>query len=170
MEHFGSVFLNVATCQRCGYKHSDVLTLTKREPIALTARVRSLEDLNIRVIKSGTATVSVPEFAATITPGQYSEGYICNVEGVLEKIEDALTFMLTSAKGKRLEKGKKMLEQIRMAKESRPQFTLIIKDPMGNSALVSPDPRKIRKRKLTRKELLRVKFGQYALAQESALK
>jgi zinc finger protein len=168
VEHFGAVLLNVATCQKCGYKHTDVTTLTEREPIALTVRITSIEDLNIRVIKSGTATLSIPEFRATITPGPYSEGYVSNVEGVLEKIEDALTFMLASANGKRLERGKRMLKRMRTAREYKPHFSLEIRDPFGNSALVSPKPGKIAKRKLTRSELMRVKFGQYVLAQEAA--
>ncbi len=121
----------------------------------------------MRVIKSGTATVSVPEFKATITPGPYSEGYISNVEGILGRIEDALTFMLSTAKGKRLAKGERMLKQIRLARDSKPRFRLVIKDPLGNSAIVSPTPRKVMKRRLTKRELLTVKYGQFALAQET---
>lgn len=167
VEHFGSVLLSVATCQKCGYRHTDVITLTKREPVALTTRINSLEDLKMRVIKSGTATVSIPEFGATITPGPYSEGFISNVEGILEKIEDALTFMLATAKGKRLKKGEKMLKQIRMAKDANPRFTLVIKDPFGNSAIASSKARKVKKRRLTNRELVSVKYGQYALIRES---
>jgi len=163
VEHFGAVLLSLAVCQRCGCKHSDVITLTNREATALTAKIDSLDNLNMRVIKSGTATISIPEFGATVTPGPYSEGYISNVEGLLEKIEDALTFMLSTAKGKRLKKGERMLKKMRMARDSRPRFTLIIKDPLGNSAIVSTNPRKIGKRRLTNRELRNVKFGQYAI-------
>jgi len=164
VEHFGAVLLSVIACKSCGYRHTDVITLTNREPVALTARITSLEDLNMRIIKSGTATVSIPEFGATITPGPYSEGYISNVEGLLSKIEDALTFMLATAKGKRLKNGERMLKKMRMARDSTPKFTLILKDPFGNSAIVSPNPQKVRKRKLTKRELLGVKYGQYAVA------
>jgi zinc finger protein len=150
VDHFGSVLMAVSVCQECGYKHTDVLTLEKREPVAITARIRTIEDLNIHVIKSGTATISIPEFGATIIPGPYSEGYISNVEGVLERVEDALTFMLTSAKGKKLKKGQRLLKQMRMAREEKPRFALEIKDPLGNSAVASPDPTKIRKRKLSK--------------------
>jgi len=163
VEHFGSVLLSVAACQRCGYRHSDVIALTNREAIALTAKISSLDDLNMRVIKSGTATIKIPEFGATITPGPYSEGYISNVEGLLSKIEDALTFMLSTAKGRRLKKGERMLKKMQIARDSKPRFTLIIKDPLGNSAIVSPNPRKIRKRRLTKRELQTIKFGQYAV-------
>jgi zinc finger protein len=168
VEHFGSVLLSVVTCEKCGYKHTDVITLTERGPIALTAKISSVEDLNMRVIKSGTATVSIPEFGATITPGPYSEGYISNVEGILDRVQDALIFMLSSAEGKRLRKGERILKKFRLAKESRPNFTLILKDPFGNSAIVSANPRKVKKRRLTKRELLNVKYGQFALAQETA--
>ena len=166
VEHFGAVLLTVAMCHRCGYRHGDVMSLSNRQPLSLTARITSLEDLNIRVIKSGTATVSIPEFRATITPGAYSEGYISNVEGILSKIEDALIFMLSTAKGQRLKKGEMMLNKIRSARDSKPRFTLLIKDPLGNSAIVSSNPEKIKRRNLTRRELQKIKFGQYAVVQE----
>jgi zinc finger protein len=158
VEHFGSVLMTIVTCQKCDFRHTDVTTLTEREPIALTAKIRSVEDLSMRVIKSGTATISIPEFGATITPGPYSEGYISNVEGILDRIQDALTMMLSTAKGKRLARGKRMLKQFRLAKE-KPRFTLKLKDPLGNSAIVSPNPQKVKKRRLTKGELLTTKFG-----------
>jgi zinc finger protein len=167
VEHFGAVLLTVARCQHCGYRHSDIMTLTNHQPLALTAKIKSLEDLNIRVIKSGTATLSIPEFRAKITPGPYSEGYISNVEGVLSKIEDALTFMLSTAKGQRLKKGEMMLKRIQIARDSKPRFTLVIKDPLGNSAIVSPSPGKVRKRSLTRGELQKIRFGQYAVLHDA---
>jgi len=166
VEHFGPVLLSVAACRNCGYKHTDLLTLNAREPTVLTAKIDSIDDLNIRVVKSGTATVIIPEFGATITPGPYSEGYVSNVEGVLGKIEDSLTFMLSSAKGKSLRKGVRMLKKIRTAIE-KPNFTFVMKDPFGNSALVSIKPGKIKKHRLTRTELLKVKFGEHALIQNT---
>lgn len=163
VEHFGSVLITVSSCQKCGYKHTDVTTLTAREPTALSAKITNVNDLNIRVIKSGTATVSVPEFGATITPGPYSEGFITNVEGMLDRIKDALTFMLASATGRKLARGQRMLKQLEMIREEPKEFTLVIKDPLGNSALVSPDPAKVQKRRLTDQELLKIKYGQYAV-------
>jgi zinc finger protein len=168
VEHFGSVLLSVAMCKNCGYKHTDVTALTVREPIVLTAKINSLDDLNMRVIKSGTATIIIPEFGASVTPGPYSEGYISNVEGALEKIEDALTFMLSSAKGKSLQKGERMLKKIRAARERKPNFTFVMKDPFGNSALVSSRAGKVKRRRLTRSELLKVRFGEHTLIQETA--
>ena len=162
VDHFGSVLLSVTTCKKCGYKHTDVFSLEKREPILIEARIDSIADLDIKVIKSGTTTIRIPEFRATITPGPYSEGFITNVEGVLSKVEDALTFMLNSAEGARLRKGEKMLKEMRLAREFKPRFTLILADPFGNCGLVSSDSSKIEKRKLSKRELQKIKFGRYA--------
>jgi zinc finger protein len=169
MEQFGSVLLTVTTCQNCGYRHTDVTTLVTHEPIVLSAKITSLEDLNMRVIKSGTATVSIPELGATVTPGPYSEGYISNIEGVLTKIEDALILMLSSAKGKSLQRGERMLKRIRAAKEQKPSFTFVLKDPFGNCALLSPKVGKVKKRTLTRAELAKIRFGDNALTRTSVL-
>lgn len=168
VEHFGSVLMSVVTCRQCGYRHTDLITLTEREPIALTAKIDSVEDLNMRVIKSGTATVTIPEFRASITPGPYSEGYISNIEGILDRIEDALTFMLTTAQGKRLKKGENVLRQIKLAKDAKHRFTLVIKDPFGNSAIVSENPSQVRKRRLSNRELANIKYGPDMVAQQTA--
>jgi zinc finger protein len=168
VDQFGSVLFSVTTCGNCRYRHTDITTLTAHEPVVLSARITSLEDLNMRVIKSGTATVSIPEFSATVTPGPYSEGYISNIEGVLTKIEDALIFMLGSAKGKSLQRAERMLKTIRAAKEHKPNFTFVLKDPFGNSALVSPKDGKVRKRRITRAELRTIKFGENTLMQKIA--
>ena len=165
VENFGPVLFSLAICRKCGYRQTDVTVLRAQEPAALLAKIDSLEDLNIRVIKSGTATVSIPEFGATITPGPCSEGYISNVEGVLGKIEDALIFMLNSANGKTLQKGERLLKRMRYARDQKPRFTFVIKDPFGNSGLISPKAGKVKKRKLSNAELAKTKFGEQAIIQ-----
>lgn len=163
VEHFGSVLLDITKCPKCGYRHTYVLPLERKEPTLIQARIDSLADLDTKVIKSSTATVKIPEFGATISPGPNSEGFITNVEGVLAKVEDALTFMLSSAEPERVREGENLQKQIRKARESEPRFTIIIEDPLGNSGLVSSDPSKVEKRKLTTEELKEIRFGQYAL-------
>jgi C4-type Zn-finger protein len=71
--------------------------------------------------------------------------------------------MLSSAEPERIRHGENILKQIRRARESDPHFTIIIEDPLGNSGLVSSDPSKIEKRKLTKDELKEIRFGQYSL-------
>ena len=101
VEHFGAVLLSAAVCQRCGYRHSDVISLANREPVALTAKISSLEDLEYSVLSSPEPQQSASQnLEQPLLPGPYSEGYISNVEVPPREIEDALTFMLSTAKGK----------------------------------------------------------------------
>jgi C4-type Zn-finger protein len=60
-----------------------------------------------------------------------------------------------------------MLRKMRIAREQNPNFTLAIKDPLGNSAIVSSQPGRVKKQTLTKSELLKLKFGQYALVSKS---
>lgn len=163
VDHFGAVLMSVTSCHKCGYRHSDVISLEERDPIHVMAKISSLADLRIKVIKSGTATITIPEFGVTITPGTYGEGFVTNVEGVLRKVEDVLNFMLSSADSKSQRKGETILKRLRLSRESKPCFTLIIEDPVGNSDLIFSDQSKIKRRRLTKSELRKVKFGQYAL-------
>jgi len=163
-EHFGSVLRNVTACQKCGHNHSDILTLTKGHS-ALMTRISSIEDLDMQIMKSGTGTLTMPEFGASITPGPYSEDYISNVERILQRLEDALSFMLSSANGDQLKKGERILKGNRRARELNPQFTFVVKDPVGNSTLLSSNPKISRKCTLTKRRLLLIKSGRYALSQ-----
>ena len=70
--------------------------------------------------------------------------------------------MLSTVKGERLRKGEVMLRKMQKARNSNPKFALVMKDPLGNSAIISPNPRKVKKRRLTRLELQKIKYGQYA--------
>jgi zinc finger protein len=54
-----------------------------------------------------------------------------------------------------------ILRKIERAKEGRLKFTLVLKDPFGNSAIVSE---KARRRRIGKRELSRLKFGEQALA------
>lgn len=164
VKSYGQVLLSITTCDRCGYRHSDVFPLRAREPVDLRAKITSAEDLKMRVIRSSTATVKIPELRATIQPGLHSEGFISNVEGVLQRIEDAAALMLRSSDGARKKRAKAALQKIMKAKDGNLRFTLIIKDPLGNSGIVSSDSSRVRSRRLCGRELEKLKFGEYAPA------
>jgi zinc finger protein len=113
-----------------------VLVLGEKEPSSYTLKVETTDDMNARVVRSGRATVEIPEIGVEITPGPDSEAYITNVEGVLKRIED----VVVSQKGS----GKKeeLLKKINDAKEGKLTINLIITDPSGNSAIISKKAKK----------------------------
>ena len=82
----------------CGFRHSDTILLTQKEPVRYTLAVETIDDLDARVIRSSSGTIRVPELGVDIEPGFASESYISNVEGVLDRIEGIVCFATRSAR------------------------------------------------------------------------
>ncbi|MBU2560189.1 ZPR1 zinc finger domain-containing protein [archaeon] len=134
--YFGEIMETMTKCQKCGYRHVDVMVLGEKEPSRYTFKAEGTEDLNVRVVRSGKSTVEIKELGVKITPGPANEGYISNVEGVLTRIED-IVFMQKDSERKRA-----LLEKIKKAKEGKFAFNLKITDPSGNSAILSDRAKK----------------------------
>lgn len=144
----------------CGFRHSDTILLTQKEPVRFTLPVTSIEDLDARVIRSSSGTLRIPELSVDIEPGFASESYISNVEGVLDRIEGVVSFATRSAReAESLEaagKGEEILEKIDLARTGRFPLTVILEDPLGNSAI---DSEKAVKSTLTDEDASNLKTG-----------
>lgn len=136
--HFPDLLLVSIACDACGYRHVDTIIPEEGEPVQWTVRVEDLEDLSIKVVRSMTGTIEIPELGLMVEPGAACEGFITNIEGVLSRFEGAVAGILASAESdEEREAAFKMQEKIVAAREVDFPFTVIIKDPAGNSALVS---------------------------------
>ena len=160
VEDFGPVLLSVTSCGSCGFKHSDVFSLSTHEPTSISVKVSSGEDLKIRVVRGNTATILTPELGVSIEPGLNNEGFISNVEGILARIEDVLRFLARSLEGRKKQRVDLLLRKIERAREGKLKFTLVLKDPFGNSAIVSE---KAKRRMMNARELNRLKFGERSI-------
>ena len=129
--YFDEVMETVVKCRECGYRHVDVMVLGEKEPSRYTLKIDSAEDMHIRVVRSGRATVEIKELGVEITPGPDSEGYITNVEGVLKRIENIVVMQKGSGK------KEEILKKINDAKDGKFTINLIITDPSGNSVIIS---------------------------------
>lgn len=124
---------------KCGYKGFDIIPLVVNPPNRLELRVKTENDLKTRVIKSSRAFIRIPELGVEIKPGPASQGYISNIEGVLDRIESVLKDMVKWKKPN----SKKMLERIQGIRRSFSEpFTLIIEDPTGCSLIISEETKK----------------------------
>ena len=83
--YFGTCFLFAMDCSNCGYHKSDIETESEQEPSKYTIEIDSEKDMSIRVVKSSNATIRLPHIG-DIQPGPTSNGYITNVEGVLNRM------------------------------------------------------------------------------------
>ncbi|RLG55768.1 MAG: hypothetical protein DRN88_05245 [Candidatus Hydrothermarchaeota archaeon] len=139
--YFGEVLETVVSCNKCNYKHSDVLILEEKEPAKYILEITCAEDLNIRVIRSSKGVIKIPELGVTITPGAFCNGFISNVEGILLRVEEVVKFASSWNK----EKAEEILSKIEEIKKGKKKVHLILEDASGNSAIVS---KKVRKEKL----------------------
>lgn len=135
--HFGNVLETTLLCPSCGFRHSDVIALDQNDPAKYVLEINK-NNLSIRIVRSQSATVVIPEVGVKVEPGPKSEGYVTNVEGVLTRFEDAVIKALNLFDDKESQtNAKKTLQHIRELKKGNGTATLIILDPFGQSNIVS---------------------------------
>lgn len=160
--NFGKCLETTIICKSCGYRHSDVMMLETHEPLRYEMEIQSEEDLNARVIRSTSGTITIPEIGAKMEPGPYSEAFISNVEGVLNRFVSILLQLLHTYPSKR-DEILDVLRKIGYIRHGRMRATFIIDDPFGNSAIIS---KKAKKRKLKDEEVKQLKTGELTFRPE----
>ena len=141
--YFGRVFILTMHCDGCGYTKSDVEPAEPKEPARYTLEVSKEEDMNIKMVKSGDCTVKIPH-VISIEPGPTSEGYVTNVEGLLERVKQAIQLSIdlededpTAAK-----KAKNLIKKLNNVILGREPLKIILEDPTGHSAIISDKAQK----------------------------
>ncbi len=139
---FGKVFVFSMQCDACGYKKADLEAAEKKEPCRYTFEVSSEADLNIKIVKSGEAVVKIPH-VITIEPGLAADGYITNVEGLLEKVKKVIESSVEEEEDETAKKkAKNLVKKLNNALVGREPLKIIIEDPTGNSAIISDKAQK----------------------------
>lgn len=135
--HFGKVLETTIQCPECGFKHSDIIALEQNDPAKYVIEINK-NNLSVRVVRSQSATVVIPEIGVKVEPGPKSEGYVTNVEGILTRFEDAVKKALNLFDdAESQQNGKDTLNKIQELKKGNGTATLIILDPFGQSNIVS---------------------------------
>ncbi len=135
--HFGKTFIFSMTCEGCGYRKADVESAEQKQPCTYTLDVTDEKDLNIRIVKSGEAMVKIPHIM-TIEPGPSSEGFITNVEGLLDRVKKVLQSTLDAEEeDSNKKKLKNMIKKVSRAMAAHESIKIIIEDKTGNSAIIS---------------------------------
>lgn len=140
--YFGKVFVFSMDCSACNYHKADVESVEQHEPARYTFTISEEKDLNIRVVKSSSATVKIPR-VMTIEPGPASNGYITNVEGLLNRVKVQLEKTRDLAEDDEdRHKAKNLLKKVQAALWGHDTLDIIIEDPEGNSAILSEKAKK----------------------------
>ena len=137
--HFGKVLETTIQCPECGFKHSDIIALEQNDPAKYIIAINK-KNLSTRVVRSQSATVSIPEIGVKVEPGPKSEGYVTNIEGILTRFEDAVKKALNLFDDAESQaNAKNTLKNIEELKKGNMEATLIIYDPFGQSNVVSDE-------------------------------
>jgi len=135
--YFGRVILFSMSCGNCKFHEADVEAMEKKEPCKFTIEVSSEDDMKIRVVKSSQATIKIPRIA-NVTPGPASNGYITNIEGILNRIKVQTEHLRDGAEDPtEKKKAKNMVKKLQNIMWGREKTTITIEDPTGNSAIIS---------------------------------
>ncbi len=135
--YFGKVSLYSMTCTDCKFHKADLECLEQREPTKTSIEVSGEKDMQIRVVKASTATVKIP-YIADITPGEASNGYVTNVEGILKRVKQQVESLRDTEEDDGLvQKAKNTLKKINKVIWGEETARIIIEDPAGNSGILS---------------------------------
>lgn len=150
--HFGEALETLLFCPHCGFRHVDFLILQQKDPLRYAFEVRDEADLRVRVIRSNSGTIRVPEVGFLAEPTPRSESFVSNIEGVLDRViyifEMAKKFNADNPEAVAVADAG--IARLQAAKEGRERLTVIIDDPFGNSAIVSD---RAERRTLTQEEV-----------------
>jgi zinc finger protein len=134
--YFGDI-LEVGIVCGCGFKFVDTIILGQKEPLRHRMRVCREGDLWARVIRSTSGTIRIPEWGVDIEPGPASEAYITNVEGIIERLQSIVNMAKKwSETDEERRRAESLLDTMQVARDGKPDFTIIIEDPLGNSAVI----------------------------------
>ncbi len=154
--YFGEVMSTSLSCGACKFRHADVMCLGERKPMRYEFTISSEADMVVRVVKSSTGTVKIPELGVVIEPGPASEGYVSNVEGVLDRVQTTLELALRGADPGKRGHGERLLKKLQTIRQGKLRARLILTDPLGNSAVVHE---RAKKRELKPRDVVKLKTG-----------
>ncbi len=136
--YFSGILIISANCRSCGFKFVDTQLLKNAEPSRWQLPVTSSDDLNVRVVRSMNGIIIIPELGVRVDPGPACEGFVSNVEGVLNRVDGVVESLLKWTEDEEERKNALIIrEKLQEVKEGRLPVTLIIDDPTGNSAIIA---------------------------------
>lgn len=154
--YFGEVIESLVQCDKCGFRHSDVMCVEQKDPAKHSLQITK-DSLSSRVVRSQTSTVSLPEIGIKVEPGPKSEGYVSNVEGVLVRFKEATERALNMFHDETSQNnGKIVLNNIEKVLNGELETLLLIEDPFGQSKIMDI---KAKTEPLTKEELKNLKTG-----------
>ena len=159
---FGEVMHITSKCE-CGLRYSDTMIMAQKKPVRYEMTVSTKDDIDARVVRSTSGTIRIPELGVDIEPGPASDSFISNIEGVLDRVSDILEMVIRWDEEGKTQRAQELQSTIEKIKAGEFEITVIIEDPMGNSAIIAE---KATHRELTEEEAACLKTGMIVFEKE----
>ncbi|MCK5629985.1 MAG: ZPR1 zinc finger domain-containing protein [Nanoarchaeota archaeon] len=135
--YFGKCFIFSMTCSDCRYHKADIESAERKEPAKYTLDIDSEADMKIRVVRSSEGTINLVRIAK-IEGGPASNGFITNVEGIINRIRHQTEALRDSEEDPAIKKkAKTLLKKLTKIAWGQEKAKLVISDPSGNSVIIS---------------------------------
>ena len=157
--YFGEHTQVTVLCHSCGWRQTDFIPAEGRKPGGWNFKMSSEKDLNARVIRSSSCTVSIPELDLEVNPGGNATGYVTNMEGLLNRFINIVEMVmkdLDASEAENLNTLTHMLHRLQNAGLEGEGLSIELLDPHGLSQILHPDAID---RDLTDEELARLPVG-----------
>lgn len=142
---FGMCYVFSMACSTCKYSKADIEAEETRPGSKHEITVDGDDALKVRVIRSSEGTITIGKLGS-IEPGDGAEGFISNVEGVLERFKKVVENqklspkMLEEASEEEVaahEQARDIVKKLNRVLMGSDKITISIEDPTGNSAIIS---------------------------------
>src|SRR3989344_2131190 len=90
------------------------------------------------VVRSSEGSIKVPQLKMSLEPGVGAEGFVSNVEGVLQRFKKVLEAERDNTDEEDIrKKAKNLLKKLWKVECGDELLKIVIEDPSGNSAIIS---------------------------------
>ncbi len=134
--YFGEHTQITVLCSSCGWKHTDFIPSDGEKPGFSSLVVDNEQKMMVRVVRSSSCTIRIPELDLEVSPGGSSSGYVTNIEGVINRFENAIETIIRGDDGKEGEIAMQILERLHHAKEGKERISVELLDPRGRSQII----------------------------------
>ncbi len=144
LPYLGESLETMLRCEACGYRHTDFVLTAHKAPTRYSYVIKEPNDMMIRVVRSSSGTVRIPELGISIEPGVASEAFVSNIEGILVRVERVLDQLGRDAEDEEMKTRILDLQDLMGGlREGRGgPVTVVLEDPFGNSAILGDHAQK----------------------------
>lgn len=138
LAYFDEVLQLTYACESCGFRRTDLHITKQEDPMRHRLEISQPEDLAARVVRSASGHFEIPELDIRAEPGQAADSFVTNAEGLLDRCISAIETALrgTESDDKR-ERAERLLAKADRLREVEETWTIVMEDPLGNSAILS---------------------------------